>query len=252
MSKIMKFILATLFILLAAPILAQDAPGPMAETWTMTPNAGENDKFWKAFKEHIEVRKEAGDPWAWNVYTPLLGDNMGRVSVRYCCFEWADVDAYRVWNVENPEVGEHWAEKVAPHVAKVEHYFTKLDWGNSNWEDGDYKYFGVTSFKVKPSALAEFDRARDKMSQIALDNDWKGSWIWSTRVGGSPMESIVVPYASFADMQRDGESFFGFLARVLKSDEAAAGIMADFTAPIWGQEYQVWEYHEQHSMKRED
>lgn len=252
MSKIMKYSLAFLFVLLAVPALAKDTPPPIAEFWIFTPNNGENADFWAAFKEHIEIRKEADDPWAWGTYTPVLGDEMGRVSVRYCCFNWADVDAYRAWNEENPNVGQHWNEHVAPHVAKTEHFFTKLGWSNSNWQEGDYKFFGVTSFKLKPSAVAEFDVARDKMSQIAIDQGWKGSWMWSTRVGGSPMESIVVPYKNFADMQRDGESFFGFLSRVLKSDDAAAKIMSDFTAPVWGQDYQVWEYHPEHSMKRED
>lgn len=252
MSKITKFILASLFALLAIPALAQSKPAPIAEYWVFTPNSGESADFWKAFKEHTKVRKEAGDPWAWGVYTPLLGDQMGRVSVRYCCFEWADVDAYRAWNEEHPNVGQHWSAKVAPHVAKVEHYFTELSWNNSNWEEGEYKYFGVTGFKIKPAGMAEFDTARDKMSQIALDNGWDGSWMWSTRVGGSPMESIVVPYRSFAEMQRDGESFFGFLARVLKSEDAAAEILADFTDPVWGQDYQVWEYHPEYSMSDKD
>ena len=102
MSKLTKIILAALFALLTAPALAQDKPDPLAEYWVFTPNSGESADFWKAFKEHIDVRSKAGDPWAWRTYTPLLGDNMGRVSVRYCCFKWADVDAYRAWNEENP------------------------------------------------------------------------------------------------------------------------------------------------------
>jgi hypothetical protein len=252
MSKITKLILTAVFVLLAVPALAQSKPAPIAEYWVFTPNNGESAEFWKAFEAHINVRKEAGDPWAWGVYTPLLGDQMGRVSVRYCCFEWADVDAYRAWNEENPDVAKHWSDNVAPHVAKTEHYFTELGWNNSNWNDGDYKYFGVTNFKLKPSAVAMFDTARDKMSQIALDNGWKGSWLWSTRVGGSPMESVVVPYTSFAEMQRDGESFFGFLARVLGSEDIAADILADFTEPVWGQDYQVWEYHPKFSTQRDD
>lgn len=255
MPNITKFILSAVFLLFAVPALAKDNPPPLAEFWTFTPNAGENAKFWKAFKEHIEVRKEAGDPWAWGTYTPLMGTEMGRVSVRYCCFDWEDVDAYRAWNDEHPDVGEHWNKHVAPHVAKVEHNYSELGWNNSHWEEDDYRLFGVTSFKIKASAMAEFDAARDKMSQIALDQGWAEngrSWAWSTLVGGTPTESIVVPYRNFAEMKKDGESFFGFLSRVLKSEEAAAALLSDFSNAVWSREYQIWEYRPEFSMKRED
>ena len=64
-------------------------------------------------------------------YTPMLGENLNMVAVRYCCFNWADADSYREWGTENEVVQKHWSEKVDPHVAQYGHYFDEVSWVNS-------------------------------------------------------------------------------------------------------------------------
>ena len=94
-----KFILAPLAVatlFLSGPGLAQDAP-PLAELWITVPKAGHVQEFNEALKKHVAFRSEQGDPWQWNVYTPLLGDDLGRIAVRSCCYTWADVDSYSEW-----------------------------------------------------------------------------------------------------------------------------------------------------------
>lgn len=250
-------VLAALIMLAPAVVAAQDSPPPLAEMWVLTAKAGHGDEFRAAIKEHMAFRAEHGDPRAWQAYSPVLGDELNRLAVRFCCINWADVDAYREWNEGAPEVGEHYGETVAPHVADTEHYFETIDWANSHWSDagGPYRVFAVTDWAIKPGHSAEFDAALDKMSQIAIDQGWASdnhNWLWMTRIGGSPQQSIVVPHRNFASFDEAKDNFFRFLADQLKSEEAAADLMKQFEGATMGSEFQIWVHREGLSMAESD
>jgi len=240
------------------PLLAiAQAPPPLAEMWLMVPKAGQAKELTEALKQHMDFRSEQGDPWRWDAYTPLLGDDLDRVGVRSCCHNWADIDAYADWSRGKPEVGEHFNKHVAPHVEKYAHYYDEIDWANSHWNDkgAAYKYFAVTEFALKPGHAAEFHAARDKMSQIAINQGWANgerSWLWATTIGGKPTVSVVVPHENFASMAESGEGFMDFLARNLGSQEAAAELLQQFSNATWGSDYQVWVHRGELSMASSD
>jgi len=248
--------IAAMLLLLPVIAMAQNSPPPLAEMWNISPKAGHGQELYKAIGEHMKFRSENGDPRDWNVYTPVLGDELSRIGVRYCCINWADVDAYREWSDSNEAVGKHFSEHVAPHMENVGHYFSVLDWSNSNWNDSDgpYELFAVTEFNIKPGHAAEFDAARDKMSQIAINQGWAKDhvWAWTSRVGGSPQEGIVIPHKNFASMDRDEDSFFRFLADKLNSEEAAADLLGQFTKASVSTNYQIWEIQRDISMGGND
>lgn len=260
----MKTVRKTTLVLLALTVLvlpmtgaAQDGPSPLSEAWILTPKADQRDAFFEGLKKHVKYRAENGDPWDWQIYTPTLGDDLNRVGIRACCVTWADVDAYQSWGKENPAIFEHYQKHVAPHVDSAAHYFEEISWQNSHWgeDDGPFKLFAVTSFHVTPGKTIQFINARDKMSQIALDQGWDTDdrvWLWSQQIGGSPVHSIVVPHANYAGMNREGENFFAFLARVMGSDEKAEELINSFNETMTGQEYQVWQHQPDLSMGAED
>ena len=260
MTKAGKFILslfAYLFVLLPLAGQAADQPPRLAEMWTMTPKADDSAAFWEGMEAHMKFRTEAGDPRTWKGYTPLLGENLSMFAVRFCCFNWADADAHREWDKNNPEVNKHFNEHVAPHVESWGHYIDEVSWVNSNikrdW--GPYRLFGATEFKLKPGMAGQFDEVRDKISQIALNQGWatpEHPWIWASSVGGEPSETIVIPYRNYAEMDRDEETFFNFLSRVMGSDEAAEELFQKMAASIESQSYQIWELQEEVSMKDPD
>ena len=251
-SKTLLFIMTGLLALAPFAAQAQD-PGNIAESWAMVPKQDQREEFFDGLKEHMEVRSEAGDPWKWYTYTPVLGDELDRVVVRTCCFNWADKDAYDKWAAENPKVQEHWAETVAPHVQSYAHNFSNVSWVNSNIESdwGPYRFYKVTEFTIHSGMASEFDAARDKISQIALNQGWAGEerpWIWTTAIGGSATESIVTPMKNYADMEPKGQTFFNFLSGVLGSDEKAEEVLQQLSKTVASQETQIWELHSDLSM----
>ena len=245
-------VLAALFIMMPAVSVAEDSTPPLADLWMVTIKADHGPEFYKAIAKHMAFRSEHGDPREWEAYTPLLGDELNRLAIRFCCFSWADQDQYQAWSDEATKINEHFQEHVAPHTEKWGHYFESLDWGNSNWvEEGEpYKLFAVTEFKLKAGHSADFDAARDKMSQIALNQGWASndrSWLWATTIGGKPQESIIVPHKNFASMDRDEDSFIRFLSKHM-GDDAASALLKQFSGATWGSSFQIWEHQEKYSM----
>jgi hypothetical protein len=233
--------------------VAQESPAPLTEMWVLVPKADHGADFKKGLAEHMAFRSEHGDPRSWQSYTPMLGDDLNRVGIRFCCFNWADQDAYAEWSESAEKVAAHFDKHVAPHVEKASHYFETIDWPNSHWgaEDGPYTYFAVTEFHLKPGRAGQFDAARDKMSQIALNQGWATDdhvWLWSSTIGGEPRESIVVPHENFASMARDEESFRRFLSKRMGSMDAAAELLASFADSTSGTSFQIWKHQKEMSM----
>lgn len=248
-------VITALLLLLPISTPAQEAPGPLSEMWIVTPKEGHSTQFVASIKEHMALRSKQGDPRQWEVYTPLLGDELGRFAIRACCFNWADLDAYTAWDESKTEVFEHFNENVAPLVAKAEHYFDEIDWAHSHWNDGSYRYFSITEFIPKAGHANQFKGARLKLSRIAIEQGWANdehSWLWLSRIGGKPAVSMVVPHENYAAMASGDEAFFQFLASKLGSSEAAMELMQDFSGSSWGSQYQIWEHHPDLSMQSAD
>lgn len=256
-SMLLLGLLASMIYLLPFNAIAEDEPGSLAEMWLVTVKNGHSGSFQAALKEHIAFRAEHGDPWKWQTYTAVVGENLNQIAIRYCCINWADVDSYEQWNRSNPDVGEHWNENVDPNVKKIEHYFEQIDWDNSHWSEGagSNRLFGVTEWTIKGGKDADFAAAREKMSQIAINQGWgaaERNWIWTTTIGGKPTQGIVIPYKNYAAMTPGEETFYSFLVKQLGSEEAADELYKTFSGATWESQYTVWEHQPDQSMQEDD
>jgi hypothetical protein len=244
------------FLLLPAAATLAEGPPPLAEMWLVTPKAGQSSEFRKALAEHMAFRSEHGDPREWQAYTPLLGDNLSQVAIRFCCFNWADQDGYTVWGSSADTIQDHFNEHVAPLTEKWEHYFESLDWGNSHWADSarSATYYAVTEFNIKPGSGPDFDEARDAMSQIALNQGWAAdnrSWLWASTIGGGQRESVIIPHDNFASFDRGEEDFSSFLSRHLGAEKAAE-LMKQFASASVSTHFQIWKHQSELSMSTDD
>jgi len=249
-------LIAAMGCMLPAVTLAADAPPPLADIWYVTSKEGHGAELRKALGEHMAFRSEHGDPRAWQVYTPVLGDELNRFAIRFCCFNWADEDSYREWQSGATEINEHYKKHVRPHTKKAGHYFESMDWANSHWVEAaaSYKFFAVTEFNIKPGSGQDFDAARDKMSQVALNQGWATDdhlWLWASTIGGKLQESVIIPHENFASFDRGQEDFMSFLSRHMGS-AAAADLGKQFSAASWSSEFQIWEHQQDLSMSKGD
>ena len=97
-------------------------PPSMHDVWIVAPKQGMEQEFAAAIAADTALRVEGGDSRAWQVYTVAVGDHPNLVQFRYCCFDWADQDAY---DAEEASKGfnDHWNVKVAPLIDHMHRYF---------------------------------------------------------------------------------------------------------------------------------
>lgn len=253
-AKLLLCLITALCGLTPLSIMAEDAMPPLAEEWLVTPKAHHLPDFHAALMEHVEVRRSHGDPWNWEIYSSFVGDDLSQYSIRFCCGNWPDFDAYEKWNSENPAVREHWMSTVDPHIEKLQHYYNIFDWDNSHWpNDGStYGYVVVDEWNIKGGSEAQLAAARTKMSQIALNQGWSSAgnkWIWFDQLGGKAKVAIAIPHKNLSSLGGTGESFGDFLGKHMRSAEAGANLMQEFSSSTWERETTIWKHHPEFSAK---
>ena len=251
-TKLVFCLLAAILSMTSTSIMAQEAPSPLAEEWLVTVKPDRLADFDTALKEHVDMRVAHGDPWNWEIFSGYTGDKIGQYAIRYCCTDWAEIDAYEKWVRDNPAVMEHWMTRVHPLLEKTEHYFNVIDWANSHWKSGEgpYRFISVDAWTIKGGHEAQLATARKKMSQIALNQGWSdagNSWVWFNQIGGEARLLIAIPHKNFASMAGNGESFGDFLGKHLGSPEAAAELMQEFSSSTWQMETTIWQHHPEFS-----
>jgi hypothetical protein len=256
MKLLFKSLFAVICILgLSSQAIADDheAPPNMADMWVVHVKTGMAAEFEAAFNEHMAYRAEHGDPRTWNVFTVAVGSDLGSYSIRACCFNWADFDAYDAWNAES-NAGQHWNENVDQFVESYEHYFSAIDFENSNWPEGDnnFSLFGVTNWRVKPGAGGAMNAAKAKMSSMAKEHGWPRHWSWSSGIGGSPGLSLVAPFDNYAGMKAPEQSFAEFLTEHMGSQEEALELLNTFSTSAKGSTYTIYRHRKDLSSAADD
>ncbi len=234
---------------------ADEAPPPLSDIWMMVPKAGMEAEFDAAIATEIAWRAEAGESRSWLADRPVIGHNLNVVQYRSCCFDWAGIDDLEA---EDAELGldDHWNENVGPYVDHYHHYYERTDWENSHWPDEGTSgpFYGVTAWSIKQGAGPASDQAKEKMSQLAINEGWTDkdvNWLWFSRIGGKPMLALVSSYENYADMEPPEQTFFEFAIEKLGAEEAGA-MFSDFGNGFSESDYTVWELDESLSSPSDD
>jgi len=246
----MKLLTKSLFLALCMfgatlnAIAEEEATPPnLANMWVVHVKANMAGEFEAAFKEHIAFREEQGDPNSWNVFTVAVGSDLSTYSIRSCCHDWADFDSYEAWEAE-AGAGTHWNANVDQFVNSYEHYFSAIDFENSNWPEAgtEVNFVGVTYWNVKPGAGAGMNAAKAKMSTLAKEHGWPRNWSWASPIGGGGGLVLVSPFATYADMQAPEQNFADFLTEHMGSEEAAIELLNGFSSSASDSNYTIYRY----------
>lgn len=250
------FLASTVFSTVAIAQEAEEEKTPnLASVWVMTVKTGMFDQFMDAAAEHMAFRKEKADSRAWQAYSPVIGEGIGKtVTFRYCCFDWADEDAAAAEAIEKG-FGEHWTANVDQFVEGYEHYLSSIDMENSLWGDegGPFKYFGVTSWTIEPAKYYDFMKMKTKYSQMGKEHNWadgKLYWAWTSRIGGKSQEAIIAPFKDYADMADPEQTFREFVVETV-GEEKAHAMSAKFSATLSEEDYTVWKLIPELSMSED-
>jgi len=240
----MKKLYTVLICLFLMPVLGfaeVKKPPMLADTWAITPKAGQGAEFYAALKEHIKFRKEKEDPRKWDIYNKVVGDDLNTYFIRSCCFQWSDIDTYNTWGEESGS-GKHFNSTVGPYVDHTGHNFSEIDLENSQWsEDTVANYVGVTSYKLKSGSGKSFGKAMEGITKILKDNKWPESWSFFYGIEGDRNSmGLALAFENYADMAPPEENVFKFVSRHLKSEKKAQKLFDAFGAGIESSTYTIY------------
>jgi hypothetical protein len=219
---------------------ADEAPGKLTDTWIFWVKAGHQAAFEAGVKAHLAWRKSAGEPFTWNAYQPVVGDDLTHVVYRSGPHHWKDFDANNEWEAKTNSDAKY-NEQVAPHLDKVEHYISELDTEHSSWTDNpDYKYFGVTMAELEPGTYGQVNEVLATIHTAVVTQKWPRSYSIAWRIGGRGGMMIVSPFKSFADMADPETPFLKVLGTALGSEDAAKAVFQRFGKSLESERYTVY------------
>lgn len=120
----------------------------LVQVYELTPKDGQQAAFEAALQRHGEWREANGDPWRWDVYQVVQGENHGIFMVRSWGHSWSDLDAYS--EGFGGEAVDHYNATVAPLVKETRSYISEVDRARSYFHPGGWSLAEVFTYKLKP------------------------------------------------------------------------------------------------------
>ena len=219
-KKLFVGLLAAFWLSLISQSLFAQANN-LAKVYFVNVKSGHGAEFAAALKEHVEWRKQAGDPWTWNVFEVVNGQNLGDFVIRSGGHTWADLDSYEEFLAKG---AVEFNKNVGPHIESVSNAITATDTTNLNWypNNDDVNLISVLTYHLKPGHGRAFTQAVSKYHTAIKENNREAyyAFAWNVNGGSGPRVSLVLPYKNWAEMQGPDESLRAFMERVLGSEEA--------------------------------
>lgn len=236
--RIRDAVIAFLTVLALSLAFQPGAAQNLAQVYRVTANSGEAAGFEAAMREHMDWRAEHDDPWTWNVYQVIAGDDLGDYLVRSGNHAWADMDAYNTWGQESG-AGPHFGATVAPLVETVTNRITATDTIRQRLPDNlaEMNYFPVTTYHLNVGGGSDFNAAWDQFHAAVVEHDapFYYSKI-SNAFGGSGQEAVVVGFSEdWAGMAPPSQNGYQLLVEAYGEDEADE-IVAQFQSSFHGTE----------------
>lgn len=213
----------------------------IADTWILWAKDGQTRELAQAIRTHAAWRKQAGDPFEWAIYQPVVGDDLTYFVVRSENHQWKDLDAADSWAQQSRAIDKFY-EQVGPYVARNEHYLSESANELTHWPDPDRKYtfFGVAQHQLKPGTYGTVRRDVARLAKAARESQWAQPWAVEWTTGGEGGMTVVYPYENWAGMADPSPSFIEMLAKSMGSQEQAQKFMSELSGQLDGTTYTIY------------
>lgn len=227
-------VLVAMFAL--SPVLASaqesEPSGNVSSAWYMWPKAGSVPQFEKALREHAAWRKQNGEGFQWNIYQPVVGDDISYYVVFSGNHEWADFDGNEKWDREN-KAQEAFNRNVDTYVERYSHYFYEDRDDISYWPaTGQFPMYTVTRMKIGPGQYGNFRSAVIKAREAAEAQNYGGNWVLRSITGGDHDMMLVSPQRNYASMAGPSPSFMEMMAKHMGGRDKAATHMTAIQSAV--------------------
>ncbi len=224
MTKKPPLVPSVLFLFALALIPGQAQCQLVSEMWQITPKAGMEAGFQEAFKAHMEFRVAQGEPWVWQTWEVVVGEDVGDFLVVSWDHAWADFDAYE--NSDFPGIaGPHWGATVAPLVEDASNGIFQSDTTIQKLPtDPEYQVslVQVMSFDLVPGKYMAFNQAMAQLNVAMMEMPFY--YTSSAPVVGGDGSDFTLAFLgeNWADFTEEDPNFMEVMAEVYGEEEAMA------------------------------
>jgi hypothetical protein len=217
---------AALFLFALALIPSGLQAQNLAEGWLLTPKSGSEAGFVEAFKSHMAFRQAQGEPWSWQMWEVIVGENVGDFMVISMGHDWADFDAYE--NSEFlPAASAHFGATVGPLVEDAQNMILQADTTFQHMPtDPSYEvgFIQMVTFHLIPGKAMVFHEAMAKLQEAMVDGGMPGYWVGTAPVIGGPGDSysVAILGRTWADFSEPDPTMEEMLIDSYGAEEAMA------------------------------
>ena len=207
----------------AMPMWAEEGeelPEMLAMVYVVDVMPGHQMEFEDAFKEHMEMHRQAQDTWARHAWVVVAGQNLGRYIIRSAWHTWESLDN----EVEVPNDQEHVATALSPHIDNLSSMVSQAMPKLSNWPEdlGVPKMVEVNVFNLEYDGVEDFFHVVKKIHTMILEQEMPLHYSWSEVVVGAsgPQITLVMPRSGWADFKPRDPGIWAMAEEVYGETEA--------------------------------
>ncbi|AOE48942.1 hypothetical protein [Kangiella sediminilitoris] len=238
-----------IFLFSSQAFSAEEKPAAMAEMWHFVIDPADGQAFEKAFKEHVEFRKNNGDTRDWWVYTPHTGVLGRDYYVRHCCFKWGQHQKY-VDMEGMDKLSQDWYDGPAKYVKKTKHFYSWVDRENNHWpKDTKSNFLRLAHYKLKVDS--DMGPVVKEISDLAKKIGWKRAWGWSyeNNMDGTYL-TLAMPSADFAGFESPNPNFEEAAIKEI-GEEKYKNLFDRFDSNVESRHFRIMRYRPGLSLIRE-
>jgi len=244
---------AAALIVMTPAATAQDvSPAVVAKWHLVITKPGESLQFENSYREHLKVSAANHDPWAWNTWQIVNGENLGQYVILTSNHTWEDLDRHS--QASRLRMADLFAN-VFPHVQSISSTLEAVEPSLSNWNESSARpeLVEITVFKLKYDRTLEFFEALSKMHKAVTAKDPTRQYAWFSSVNGSdgPTMKLAIPHRNWAGFYREGPSVWELLEQVY-GEQGAAEIRETIGASIRQEQSYVLQHREDLSYSPEE
>ncbi|GLP95430.1 hypothetical protein [Paraferrimonas sedimenticola] len=204
----------------------------LARVYTMYVDYADQPAFEQAFKKHVKWRKDAGDPWTWNVYQVVDGKSIGAYLVRSGNHTWADLDAAEAFG---PKASSNWRSGPSQYLKGVNMMMTST-WGDAvNWPEENFnpKFYQIVKYRVHIGKMQQMRDAAKDIHKAIVDTKWpmKYAFVQTESGGSGNTVRLVLPYETWTAMEAPEMKFMDMLTKAYGKEKAEA-VLANWIGSI--------------------
>lgn len=208
-------------LLLALPVATQEEDGNIAMVIFFKAKPGMGKQMEEGTKRHLDWHRQQNDPWTWQVFQVVSGDDTGMYVGVTFGHRWQDFDTAPVPR----EADEADAEiNIEPYVgwSVVRYYAALPNVSLPPQAEGPLPLSTVVIFRVRPGKDAKFNYLIGKFHKAIEKTNWPVHYIWYALVNGGEggTYAVVLPSENWAGFAPQEKSFVQMLEEAYGRQEA--------------------------------